>query len=185
MEDLGRGGEEKKRRGGGFVLYSEVDSEQRPRFLFFRSGGVGGRVDSIKGQRESRLIFPNGEEGGREGTITSATENLSGNGRQACRWTGKERESDVKKRGTDERMERKDDTERERKKGEREKKDIASRWTRRLAFTVSEASLAANGERGFRPCVERRWERAEWREREREQLSGMVGQFKRKIQKVN
>lgn len=34
------------------------------------------------------------------------------------------------------------------------KKDIASRWTRRLAFTVSEASLAANGERGFRPCTE-------------------------------
>lgn len=78
-------------------------------------------------------------------------------------------------------------TQRERERKEREKKDIASRWTRRLAFTVSEASLAANGERGFRPCVERRWERAEWRdrEREREQLSGMVGQFKRKIQKVN
>lgn len=31
------------------------------------------------------------------------------------------------------------------------KKGIASQWTRRLAFTVSEASLAANGERGFRP----------------------------------
>lgn len=81
-------------------------------------------------------------------------------------------------------MERKDDTEREReRKGK--KKDIASRWTRRLAFTVSEASLAANGERGFRPCVEGRWESGVEREREREQLSGMVGQFKRKIQKVN
>lgn len=62
-------------------------------------------------------------------------------------------------------------TQRERERKEREKKDIASRWTRRLAFTVSEASLAANGERGFRPCVERRWERAEWRDRERERAA--------------
>ena len=52
------------------------------------------------------------------------------------------------------------------------KKDIASRWKRRLAFTVSEASLAANGERGFRPLGGKH-------------LSGTVGQFKRKIQKVN
>lgn len=51
MEDLGRGGEEKNGgKGGGFVLYSEVDSEQRPRFLFFRSGGVGGRPIPSKGK---------------------------------------------------------------------------------------------------------------------------------------
>lgn len=58
-------------------------------------------------------------------------------------------------------------TQRERERERKgEKKDIASRWTRRLAFTVSEASLAANGERGFRPCVEGRWESGVERERE-------------------
>lgn len=36
----------------------------------------------------------------------------------------------------------------EKREGEKEKKDgITSRWTRRLAFTVSEASMVANGER--------------------------------------
>lgn len=64
-------------------------------------------------------------------------------------------------------MERKDDTKREREK-ERGKKKISPRggrgdWHSRLV----EASLAANGERGFRPCVEGRWESGVERERER------------------
>jgi len=71
----------------------------------------------------------------------------------------------------------------EKGKGEKEKKKdgITSRWTRRLAFTVSEASVVANGERRI----------SDWRaEGERAgkgsaRLSGTVGQFKPKIQKVN
>jgi len=71
----------------------------------------------------------------------------------------------------------------EKREGEKEKKKdgITSRWTRRLAFTVSEASVVANGERRI----------SDWRagsERAGKgsaRLSGTVGQFKPKIQKVN
>lgn len=65
---------------------------------------------------------------------------------------------------------------RRKKKGKKDR--ITSRWTRRLAFTVSEALVVANGERWV----------SDWRGvrvGSAQQLSGTVGQFKPKIQKVN
>lgn len=59
---------------------------------------------------------------------------------------------------------------------------ITSRWTRRLAFTVSEAPVVANGERaGFSD----RWTLTGKRGGRGACLSATVGQFKPKIQKVN
>lgn len=173
MEDLGRGGEEKnggKGGGGSYFIRKSIRNSGRVSCFFVREGlGVGRFHQRAKGVAADFSERGGGREGGNDYVCHGKFERKRATGLSMDR--ERERESDVKKRGTDERMERKDDTERERKKGEREKKDIASRWTRRLAFTVSEASLAANGERGFRPCVERRWERAEWRDRERERAA--------------
>lgn len=88
-------------------------------------GGIGGQADSIKGQRESRLIFPNGAR--RDGTITSARENLSGNGRRLSmdrkggeRERERERRNEKKEGRTNEWRER--TTQRERERNERKKK---------------------------------------------------------------
>lgn len=55
----------REKADGGFVLYSEVDSEQRPRFLFFRSGdGVGRFHQRAKGVAAD--FSERGEEGGND-----------------------------------------------------------------------------------------------------------------------
>lgn len=154
----------REKADGGFVLYSEVDSEQRPRFLFFRSGDRVGRFH----QRAKGVAADFSERGGGRERLRLPRKIWAETGDRVVDGQGKrERESDVteKKRDgwTNGEKGRHRERERERKG---KKKDIASRWTRRLAFTVSEASLAANGERGFRPCVEGRWESGVERERE-------------------
>lgn len=154
----------REKADGGFVLYSEVDSEQRPRFLFFRSGDGVGRFH----QRAKGVAADFSERGGGRERLRLPRKIWAETGDRIVDGQGKrERESDVteKKRDgwTNGEKGRHRERERERKG---KKKDIASRWTRRLAFTVSEASLAANGERGFRPCVEGRWESGVERERE-------------------
>lgn len=153
----------REKADGGFVLYSEVDSEQRPRFLFFRSGDGVGRFH----QRAKGVAADFSERGGGRERLRLPRKIWAETGDRVVDGQGKrERESDVTEKKRDGWTNGEKGRHREREKEREKKKDIASRWTRRLAFTVSEASLAANGERGFRPCVEGRWESGVERERE-------------------
>lgn len=155
----------REKADGGFVLYSEVDSEQRPRFLFFRSGDGVGRFH----QRAKGVAADFSERGGGRERLRLPRKIWAETGDRVVDGQGK-RERERRNGKKEGRMNewRESTTQRERERERKgKKKDIASRWTRRLAFTVSEASLAANGERGFRPCVEGRWESGVERERER------------------
>lgn len=172
----------REKADGGFVLYSEVDSEQRPRFLFFRSGDGVGRFH----QRAKGVAADFSERGGGRERLRLPRKIWAETGDRVVDGQGKrERESDVteKKRDgwTNGEKGRHRERERERKG---KKKDIASRWTRRLAFTIS-GSFAGREWRTRFSTMRGREMGERSGAREREQLSGMVGQFKRKIQKVN
>lgn len=169
----------REKADGGFVLYSEVDSEQRPRFLFFRSGDGVGRFH----QRAKGVAADFSERGGGRERLRLPRKIWAETG---CRWTGKERERERRNGKKEGRMNewRERTTQREREK-ERGKKKISPRggrgdWHSRL--------VKLRWPRMENEVFDHAWKgdgRAEWSEREREQLSGMVGQFKRKIQKVN
>lgn len=130
------------------------------------SFGRRGRPIPSKGKGSRGWFFRTGR---REGTITSATENLSGNGRQGCRWTGKERERERRNGKKEGRMNewRERTTQREREK-ERGKKKISPRggrgdWHSRL--------VKLRWPRMENEVFDHAWKgdgRAEWSERERE-----------------
>lgn len=155
----------REKADGGFVLYSEVDSEQRPRFLFFRSGDGVGRFH----QRAKGVAADFSERGGGRERLRLPRKIWAETGDRVVDGQGKrERESDVteKKRDGWTNGEKGRHREREREK-ERGKKKISPRggrgdWHSRL--------VKLRWSRMENEVFDHAWKgdgRAEWSERER------------------